>query len=287
MDMSVFDLFKIGIGPSSSHTVGPMVAARRFLVECGPLDDAVGVEVALYGSLALTGIGHATDKAVILGLMGETPQGVNPDEVDDKLAEVELDGAIKLLGVKEVPFSAKTGLVWHTHLVAARASERHALHAQAGRRQRHRARVLFGRRRLHPRRRRIAGAPGRRRRQRTDSVSVRYDGPAAGARQGERPVDSADAARERVRPHERRAARRRHRQYLAGDARLYRARPGHRRPAAGRPECQAARRQPVAARRSTRRTATTAPTTCRTTRCTRSACTRWRSTRKTRPAGAS
>ncbi|MDB5908815.1 MAG: L-serine ammonia-lyase [Massilia sp.] len=113
MDMSVFDLFKIGIGPSSSHTVGPMVAARRFLVECGPLDDAVGVEAALYGSLALTGIGHATDKAIILGLMGETPQGVNPDEVDDKLAEVELDGAIKLLGVKEVPFSAKTGLVWH------------------------------------------------------------------------------------------------------------------------------------------------------------------------------
>jgi L-serine dehydratase len=113
MDMSVFDLFKIGIGPSSSHTVGPMVAARRFLVECGPLDDAVGVEAALYGSLALTGIGHATDKAVILGLMGETPQGVNPDEVDDKLAEVELDGVIKLLGVKEVPFSAKTGLVWH------------------------------------------------------------------------------------------------------------------------------------------------------------------------------
>jgi L-serine dehydratase len=113
MDMSVFDLFKIGIGPSSSHTVGPMVAARRFLVECGPLDAAVGVEVALYGSLALTGIGHATDKAVILGLMGETPQGVSPEEVDDKLAEVELDGVLKLLGTKPVPFSAKTGLRWH------------------------------------------------------------------------------------------------------------------------------------------------------------------------------
>jgi L-serine dehydratase len=113
MDMSVFDLFKIGIGPSSSHTVGPMVAARRFLVECGPLDAAVGVEVALYGSLALTGIGHATDKAVILGLMGETPQGCDPQAVDDQLAEVELDGVIKLLGAKAVPFSAKTGIVWH------------------------------------------------------------------------------------------------------------------------------------------------------------------------------
>jgi L-serine dehydratase len=113
MDMSVFDLFKIGIGPSSSHTVGPMVAARRFLVECGPLDQAVGVEAALYGSLALTGIGHATDKAVILGLMGETPQGVDPDAVDDKLAEVELDGSLKLLGTHAVPFSAKTNLVYH------------------------------------------------------------------------------------------------------------------------------------------------------------------------------
>ncbi|MCD2516624.1 L-serine ammonia-lyase [Massilia sp. G4R7] len=113
MDMSVFDLFKIGIGPSSSHTVGPMVAARRFLLECGSLDDAVGVEAHLYGSLALTGVGHATDKAVILGLMGETPQGVDPDAVEDKLAEAEMDGVLKLLGEKEVPFRYKTGLVWH------------------------------------------------------------------------------------------------------------------------------------------------------------------------------
>lgn len=113
MDMSVFDLFKIGIGPSSSHTVGPMVAARRFLIECGPLVEAVGVEAHLYGSLALTGIGHATDKAVILGLMGETPQDVDPDAVEDKLAEAELDGVLNLLGTKPVPFSGSTGLVWH------------------------------------------------------------------------------------------------------------------------------------------------------------------------------
>ncbi|CAH0191055.1 L-serine dehydratase TdcG [Massilia sp. Bi118] len=113
MDMSVFDLFKIGIGPSSSHTVGPMVAARRFLLECGDLSQAVGVEAHLYGSLALTGVGHATDKAVILGLMGETPQGVDPDSVEDKLAEAELDGVLKLLGAREVPFQYRTGLVWH------------------------------------------------------------------------------------------------------------------------------------------------------------------------------
>ncbi|MGJ7916730.1 L-serine ammonia-lyase [Massilia sp. LXY-6] len=117
MDMSVFDLFKIGIGPSSSHTVGPMVAARRFLQDCllesGDLEQAVGVEAHLYGSLALTGVGHATDKAVILGLMGETPRDVDPDSVEDKLAEAELDGVLKLLGTKEVPFSSKTSLVWH------------------------------------------------------------------------------------------------------------------------------------------------------------------------------
>lgn len=117
MDMSVFDLFKIGIGPSSSHTVGPMVAARRFLLECqelyGGLDAAVGVEAHLYGSLALTGVGHATDKAVILGLMGETPQGVDPESVEDKLAEAELDGKLMLLGRHEVPFQYASGLVWH------------------------------------------------------------------------------------------------------------------------------------------------------------------------------
>ncbi|ALK97235.1 serine dehydratase [Massilia sp. WF1] len=117
MDMSVFDLFKIGIGPSSSHTVGPMVAARRFLQdyvqEAGSLMDVAGVEAHLYGSLALTGVGHATDKAVILGLMGETPQDVDPDSVEDKLAEAELDGVLKLLGAREVPFSQKANLVWH------------------------------------------------------------------------------------------------------------------------------------------------------------------------------
>ncbi|HEU4852510.1 MAG TPA: L-serine ammonia-lyase [Telluria sp.] len=104
MDMSVFDLFKIGIGPSSSHTVGPMVAARRFLLEAGSLDDVTVVEAHLFGSLALTGVGHGTDKAVILGLLGETPQDVDPDTADDKVDEVRLDGRIRLLGTKEVPF---------------------------------------------------------------------------------------------------------------------------------------------------------------------------------------
>ena len=90
-----------------------MVAARRFLVEYGSLDDVIGVEAALYGSLALTGVGHATDKAVILGLMGETPQDVAPDAVDAKLAAIESAGSIHLLGIHPVPFTAATCLLWH------------------------------------------------------------------------------------------------------------------------------------------------------------------------------
>ncbi len=113
MDMSVFDLFKIGIGPSSSHTVGPMVAARRFLLDCAPLDDAAGVTAELYGSLALTGVGHATDKAVILGLMGETPQDVVPTEVDAQLAAAEAAGQLALLGGHAVPFKRGVNLIFH------------------------------------------------------------------------------------------------------------------------------------------------------------------------------
>jgi L-serine dehydratase len=90
-----FDLFKIGIGPSSSHTVGPMVAARRFgehLRERGLLGAVAHVEVGLYGSLALTGKGHATDSAVILGLAGEIPATVDADRVLAIVAEVHARG---------------------------------------------------------------------------------------------------------------------------------------------------------------------------------------------------
>jgi len=113
MDMSVFDLFKIGIGPSSSHTVGPMVAARRFLLDNAPLDDVAEVKAELYGSLALTGVGHATDKAVLLGLMGETPQDVVPTSVDAQLADAEAAGQLNLLGAHAVPFKRGTHLVFH------------------------------------------------------------------------------------------------------------------------------------------------------------------------------
>lgn len=108
MIAGVFDLFKIGIGPSSSHTVGPMVAARRFgerLRENGLLDKVAHLEVALYGSLALTGKGHATDSAVILGLAGEIPALVDPDRVPAIVAQVRQSGRIALMGDHDAAFA--------------------------------------------------------------------------------------------------------------------------------------------------------------------------------------
>jgi L-serine dehydratase len=86
MFLSVFDLFKIGIGPSSSHTVGPMVAARRFLQ--GLTQSYGRIRVTLHGSLAFTGKGHGTDRAVVLGLAGETPKEIDPARIDAVLGEM-------------------------------------------------------------------------------------------------------------------------------------------------------------------------------------------------------
>src|SRR5450631_3641273 len=97
--ISVFELFKIGIGPSSSHTVGPMKAAAAFaasLAERGAMARVASVTVTLYGSLAFTGKGHAVDKAVILGLSGEAPATVDPDNVDAIVAGVQMRKRLKL-----------------------------------------------------------------------------------------------------------------------------------------------------------------------------------------------
>ena len=104
---SVFELFKIGVGPSSSHTVGPMKAAGAFadrLVETGAIDRVATVEVALLGSLAFTGKGHATDKAVILGLSGERPDSVDPDAADKLAAEVRATKRLMLAGRRAIDF---------------------------------------------------------------------------------------------------------------------------------------------------------------------------------------
>lgn len=103
--ISVLDLFSIGIGPSSSHTMGPMRAAREFVSQ---LSDIQEVRVELYGSLALTGEGHGTDKAILLGLEGHTPEGIDPEKVEGYLERIEREGTIQILGRTEVPYSAAT-----------------------------------------------------------------------------------------------------------------------------------------------------------------------------------
>jgi L-serine dehydratase len=108
MAISVFDLFKVGIGPSSSHTVGPMKAARMFargLRDDGLMPAVETVRVALYGSLGLTGPGHGSDKAVLLGLEGEEPATVDVDTVPGRLEAIRERGTIRLLGQHEIPFT--------------------------------------------------------------------------------------------------------------------------------------------------------------------------------------
>ncbi len=116
MQISVFDIFKIGIGPSSSHTVGPMRAARRFverLAEDGVLARAAAVRVELYGSLGHTGRGHGSDLAVILGLEGEEPDRVDIDAIPGRVAKVRERGRVLLQGGREVAFAPATDIVFH------------------------------------------------------------------------------------------------------------------------------------------------------------------------------
>ncbi len=116
MALGIFDLFKVGIGPSSSHTVGPMLAAGRFLGELDTLGltgRVRGVAVHLYGSLALTGRGHATDKAVILGLAGETPDRIDPDRADAMADEIRKCCRLNLSGAEEVAFDAERDIHFH------------------------------------------------------------------------------------------------------------------------------------------------------------------------------
>ena len=113
MPLSVFDLFKIGIGPSSSHTVGPMRAAARF-VEGLQRDDLLqhtaSVKIELYGSLGATGKGHGSDKAVLLGLEGEHPDTVKTETVADRLAAIRSSGRLNLLGEHPIEFNEKSHL---------------------------------------------------------------------------------------------------------------------------------------------------------------------------------
>jgi L-serine dehydratase len=110
MAVGVFDLFSIGIGPSSSHTVGPMRAAAVFAEELkstGALDRVVSLRVDLYGSLAATGHGHGTMTAILLGLEGFHPELILPDEVEERLAAIADTGILKLAGEVPLPYGVK------------------------------------------------------------------------------------------------------------------------------------------------------------------------------------
>ena len=102
MTASTFDIFKVGVGPSSSHTMGPMTAAADFAGRVA--GRAAGVRVALHGSLALTGRGHATDRAVMLGLSGHLPATLDPDAADADIADIAARGALRLGGGTEIAF---------------------------------------------------------------------------------------------------------------------------------------------------------------------------------------
>lgn len=114
--ISVFDMFSIGIGPSSSHTVGPMRAAAEFVSELSSdnlIQKVKGVRVALFGSLGQTGKGHGTGKAVILGLLGELPESIDVDSIDTALADIEKTQTIRLNKEHTAKFPNKNAIVFH------------------------------------------------------------------------------------------------------------------------------------------------------------------------------
>ncbi len=120
MKTSIFDLFKVGIGPSSSHTVGPMRAAQRFvagLASSGKIGSVERVQVELFGSLALTGIGHGTDRAVLLGLAGEKAEAVDPGQVEAMLREICEAKKLRLFGGRAIAFDESTDLLFHPEQV--------------------------------------------------------------------------------------------------------------------------------------------------------------------------
>ncbi|PHH57554.1 L-serine ammonia-lyase [Coxiella burnetii] len=133
--ISVFDLFSIGIGPSSSHTVGPMRAANEFARELvHRMSDIDRLTITLYGSLAFTGKGHGTDKAVVIGLMGESPETVNPDSIENRIRNVETEGQVALLNQYPLNFSLADDIIFnyqeafdfHPNAVEFRAYDKNA-----------------------------------------------------------------------------------------------------------------------------------------------------------------
>ncbi|WP_018918523.1 L-serine ammonia-lyase [Vreelandella zhanjiangensis] len=116
MPISVFDLFKIGVGPSSSHTVGPMMAAFKFVTvlrDSQTLDQVNRLEVHLYGSLSATGIGHGTDHAIVMGLLGERPDTIDPSIINPSIAALKDNCCLSLGRQKDVPFEWDRDIIFH------------------------------------------------------------------------------------------------------------------------------------------------------------------------------
>jgi L-serine dehydratase len=116
MELSVLDMFTIGIGPSSSHTVGPMRAARRFgeaLAAGGKLEGTTRIRAELFGSLGHTGKGHGSDRAVLLGLEGEAPESVEPDAIGPRVQAITSEASLRLLGRHPIAFRPAEDLVFH------------------------------------------------------------------------------------------------------------------------------------------------------------------------------
>jgi L-serine dehydratase len=116
MTLSVFDIFKVGIGPSSSHTVGPMNAARQFVTDLkarGMLERTRQVSVQLYGSLALTGKGHCTDRAVLLGLEGHRPDEIEAQAIEPTIARIRSTNRLCLGGTHEIEFDEALNVLYH------------------------------------------------------------------------------------------------------------------------------------------------------------------------------
>lgn len=116
MNVSVFELFKIGIGPSSSHTVGPMRAGKSFIENAAAADkltSATRIQIDLYGSLALTGKGHGTDLAVLLGVEGNAPDMIDPDEVSGMVHRIRQNQSLQLAQTHPVAFHEAADLIFH------------------------------------------------------------------------------------------------------------------------------------------------------------------------------
>ena len=114
MKASIFDIFKIGIGPSSSHTVGPMVISNQFsslLKTKKYLNKINKLSIVLYGSLAATGLGHASDVAVLLGLCGKTPQNVDTDMMNEEVINIKKNKRLRLLDGVSIDFDYNKDLI--------------------------------------------------------------------------------------------------------------------------------------------------------------------------------